>query len=918
MGNIRYFITRLRVFARRRRLDEELVEEIALHVELRRQDLIARGTDPRDAAYEARRRFGNVTAIREESRAMWGFPSIETLAQDARYGLRLLRRSRAFTVFAVLSLGIGMGASAAVFSLADRILFEKLPVRNPDELVIFRWISGPVFPFDSLSGRSSQTDTETTSTSFSLEAFEAAREQGAAHADVIGFAEMDRVTIGTGPQAELATGQAVSGNYFDVLGVPPAAGRPLTDQDDSASAPAVAMLSYAAWQRRFGGSPDAIGRSLNINSIPATIVGVAPRGFRGTLQVGDAPVVFVPLAQQGRFERSDDYVNPNFWWVLLAARLKAGSTMDAAQATFSGILRRNVAANRPSLAAADLPRIRLEPGARGQVEARNGTREPLAIMSAVVAVVLLVACANIANLLLSRASARTREIAVRVAIGAPRQRIVRQLLTESIVVAFLAAAAGLVVATWLARGLLPALDELNEGLASDIALDGRAVAFTMAVALGSSLVFGLFPALRGTDPHPGAALREAGRGRFGQSRRMSANGVIVAAQIALSLLLVAAAGLLVGSVRNLERIDPGFDPASVLLFRVDPTLNGYEGERLRTLYTSLLERVRALPGVVSASASSHTLIASSAAISGMYLSGAGAGGNEAGSGASSGRPPLAWRLTVDDRFFQTMRIPLLKGRTFSPLEPPTGQPVAIVNETFARTFLDAQEPIGRRFRLSGRPGAPEIEVVGVVADARYASLHDEAPPTAYLSYLQHPPGAMTFEVRTAGDPLDLVSAVRSATSALEPNAPLFDVRTQSMQIRHSLRRESLFARLATMLGAIALLLSAIGVYGMMAASVTRRTAEIGIRVALGAERGTITWMVLRQSLNMVGAGLAVGIPAALWSTQIVESLLFGLTPSDPRVLASAAAVLATIATVAAYVPARRAAHVDPLVALRHE
>jgi predicted permease len=915
-GGMRHLIARIAAFFRRGRLDDELAEEIELHVELRRQSLIAEGMDPHDAALEARRRFGNVTAIREETREMWGFPSLDTLMQDARYGLRLMRRSPAFTVIAVLSLAIGIGATAAVFSLADAVLFRKLPVRNPDELVIFRWVGSLVLPFDSLSGNSAQNDKESSSTSFSLAAFKAVREQGASLAEVIGFAEMYHLTIGTGIQVELGTGQAVSGNYFDVLGVPPALGRPITNQDDQPGSAPVAMLSYATWQRRFGGSADVVGLSINVNSIPVTIVGVTPEGFHGTLQVGSAPALFVPLEQQARFERSEEHFNPNFWWVLLAARLKPAVTAASAQPAFDAIIKQNIAANRPGLAANDLPRTQLEPGSQGQIESRDGMRRPLTIMAAVVAIVLLVACVNLANLLLARAGARRRELAVRVAIGAGRTRIVRQLLTESVVLSLLASAAGLVLATWLARGLLPALDR-DSNFAVDVALDWRAVFFIVLVAVCSSLLFGVFPAFRGTDLKPAETLKEARRGQVGRARAVSASGALIAAQVALSLLLVTAAGLLVTSVHNLERVETGFDPSNVLLFRVDPTLNGYKDERLRSFYTSVLQRLRALPGVVSASVSTHTLIANSASISEAYVGGAPVASAPSANQSEPSRP-LVWRQNIDDQFFRTMRIPMLKGRTFTDAESPAGQPIAIVNRTFARTVFQTDDPIGMRFRMSGRPNAPEYEIIGLVADAKYTNLRDEPPPTVYTSYLQWPSDAMTFEIKTASDPTELVPLVRQAIAELEPNVPLFAIRTQALQVRQSLTRERLFARLATMLGLITLLLSAIGVYGLMAASVTRRTSEIGIRMALGADRRTVKWMILRQSLLLVVAGIAIGIPAAVMSTDIIDSLLFGLTPSDPRVLAAASVILLAISAIAAYVPARRAAGVDPLVALRHE
>jgi predicted permease len=902
---------RLAAWMRRDTLDDQLADEIRDHLGERARRLVEdEGLTPEDAAREARRRFGNVLAHREDSRAMWGFPAIDTFFQDLRFGLRLLRRSPTFTAVGVSSLTIGIGGALAVFSLADAVLFRKLPVRDPDALQIVRWISGPVFIFDSLNGYGRQGETENSSTSFSLAAFEALRDQRRELADVIGFGELYQVNLGIGGQAELGRGLAVSGNYFDVLGVAPRAGRLLTLHDDARNAPAVAMISDALWQRRFGGSPHVFGRSMTINGLPVTIVGVTPPGFSGTTQVGESAAVFVPLSHAARLERTDNHFDPNYWWVLVMARLRPGVSVAAAASAFDVVVKENVRSHRPSLEPKDLPRIVLEPGARGQAEAREQLWQPVKMMAGVVVIVLLVACANVANLLVARAAARNREVAMRVAIGAPRGRIVRQLMTESLLLAAAGTTGGVIFGKWLAAGLLPALESVG-GLDVAMPLDWRAIAFTVALGLTATVLFGVIPALRTARGDVRTGLQESTRGTAGGSRRFGVAGSLTAFQIALSMILVAAAGLLVGSLRNLERVNPGFDPGNILLFRIDPTLNGYEGERLRALQASILERIRALPGVVSASMSDYTLISGSSAISEVHT-------GRPGPLDASGRPrlPLTWRLNIDDEFFETMKMTLVTGRSFGPGESPASQQVAIVNRAFVRTVLANESALGQRVKLSGRPGAPEYEIVGVVEDVKYREIRSENPPTIYLSMRQANPGRTTFELRTSGDPLALVESVRAAVSALEPNVPLSNVRTQEAQIQYSLRRERLFARLATMLGGVTLGLCAIGLYGLLIASVSRRIPEIGIRMALGAGRREVRWMVLRQSLMVVLAGLAIGVPAALMSTRMLDSILFGLGQRDPWVLCGAAAILIAVATVAAYVPARRASRVDPVIALR--
>jgi predicted permease len=913
---LREWAGRVAALVRRGRLDDELREEIEEHLRLRERQLVADGMDPRDAAFEARRLFGNVTAIREETRDMWGFRALDAVLQDLRYAGRVLRRSPVLASAAVLSLAIGIGASAAVFSLGDRLMLQKLAVHDPDALVILRWIAGQTYVFESLNGYSFQNDTETSSTSFSRAAYHAFRAKAANLVDVFGFADLYEVNVSVDGQPQTARAQAVSGNYCSVLGLRPAAGRPLVDSDDAPGAAAVALVSHAYAQRSLGGSDGALGRTLILNGVPFTVVGVMPSDFTGTLQVGQRPDVTIATSMYAAVTRDDDPENTNYWWILMMGRLRPGVSAADAQPVLDLLLKGTVAAAKPDLAAADLPRLVLEPGARGQLEERNTMREPLRMMILVVAIVLLVACANVANLLLARGRARVRELAVRVAIGATRRRIIRQLLTESLLLSALGAAVGLVLTYWLAAALLPALTGSPEPAAVSTSIEPRAVLFVAVLATITSVLVGLVPALRATDLRLASGLQEAGRGADGGAGRDRLSRSLVVAQVALSTVLLTTATLLVFSLRTLQHVEPGFNPRGVLIFTMNAQLNGYAGERAGELYAAALDRLAALPGVGSASLSSHTLIANSSSIGSSRPAGTPAlrpGTTEAREFAAKNR---TWRLTVDGRFFETMQIGLLQGRTFTRGDGPNAPRVAIVNESLARQLFGNTDVIGRRLVMGLQADAPDYAIVGLVRDARYTSLRSPAPPTVYVHFEQQPVSRATFAIRTAGDPLSIAGAAREAMRQLEPAIPLAAMRTQEDQIRMSVQQERLFSQLATLLGTITVVLSAIGLYGLLAYSVSRRTSEIGIRMALGAESERMRWMVMRQALTLVAIGLALGVVAARWGTQFVESLLFGLAAGDRLPVIVAASVMVIVSVLAAWVPARRAASVDPIVALR--
>jgi predicted permease len=902
---------------RRDRLDAELKEEIAQHTDWRAQALADDGVPEPEARRRAAVAVGNATRLREDARELWGFPALDTVLQDLRYGLRVLRGSPVFAAVAVLSLAIGIGAAAAVFSLADAFLLRPLPVRDPHALVLLRWVAGPVYPFESLSGSSSQVGDVTSSTSFSLAAFDAMRRDAQALVDVFGFADLYRVNIAVDGTAELSGGHAVSGNYFDVVGVAPAAGRLLGAADDDAGAAPAAVISDALWLRRFGRSPDAIGRTLVVNAQPFTIAGVAPPDFHGTGQAGERPDVFIPFAWRQRVAHDDPSDDPNFWWVLMLGRLRPGVAADHTQGTLDVLLKRTVQHARPELAAKDLPRVEVLPGAWGQSEVRDQLTEPLQVMAIVVSIVLLVACANVANLLLARGHARTRELAVRAAIGASRRRVIRQLFTEGLLLAACGGGLGILAAGWISDALLPSL--AVDPSARDIAaLDWRVLAFVVALASACAVLFALVPALRTTRTVMTAGLQGAGRGTAGRHRTRLAAGLVIV-QIALSMVLAVTAALLVRSVRNLQRVDLGFDPSQLLVFRIDPIINGADLPRLRTVYQDVLGRLRAAPGVRDVALMSHTLLANSASI------GLAVREDEAPPDLRRGQSPefvrehSAWRLAVDSSFFATMRIPILRGRAFDARDVEGSQLVAVVNTRLAEQLFRSTDVVGRRFRLGSRTSSPILEIVGVSADARYSSVRRPMPPTAYLPYLQQPvKQAATFAVRTAGDPLAFGPTAREAVRQVDPHLPLFAMRSQEEQIADSLREERLFARLATLLGIVTVALSAIGLYGLLAYSVTLRVPEIGVRLALGARPSAVGWMILRRSLLLAAVGLAIGVGAAWMSTRLVASMLYGLAPRDPVAIAVAGGILLLASGLAGYLPARRAARVDPLVALRAE
>jgi len=846
---------------------------------------------------------------------------MQTLWQDLRYGVRMLIKHKGLTIIAILSLALGIGANTAIFSLVDAVLLKSLPVKEPEQLAQFKWLAGSSFRNFSYDG-SARTDEATglrVNTSFPQQTFEQFRARQSALSDLFAFAELEQVNANVDGRAEVASGLVVSGRYFAGLGAQPMLGRAITAEDDRPNASAVAVISHRYWERRFGSNPAVIGKQINLNNTAFTIVGVTPREFAGALVRGNAPDLTIPLMLEPLVRGNNASLNQQgLWWLLLMGRLKPGATLEQARAEFEPIFQRTAFENlrRPAnqtqaatVAPQDYPRLAVEPGRRGDTDWGWHQRQSLYLLMTVVGLVLLIACVNVANLLLARAAERRKEIAVRLALGAGRFRLVRQLLTESVMLALAGGALGLLFALW-GRELLLNLRFSGQEMSSlQTGLDLRALAFTFSVSVLTGLLFGLIPAWRATRVDLTPALKDTGRSSAGHSRSLLGKSLVVA-QVSLSLLLLIGAGLFLRTLSNLQNVAPGFNTQNLLLFRVDPRLSGYSGERLAQLYQRMFDRIEAVPGVRSVTFSRHPLLAGSRGRRGFYL---------AGQAADRNNPALANIHIVRANFFETMETPIQLGRGLSPQDDASAPSVAVINQTLARRFFSNQNPVGKRIRFN--PDRPdEVEIVGVAQDAKYTSLREEMAPTIYVSWLQSLPGLgqMNFEVRAAGDPANFLAAIRQAAREVDGNLPLFDVKTQAEQASQSLAQERLFAALLSFFGALALALAALGLYGVLAHSVAQRTREIGVRMALGAEARHALRLVIGQGMLLVCVGVAAGLILAYWLMKWLSRWLYDVGATDPLTYGAIALSLVGVALLACWIPARRAAKVDPVIALRRE
>ncbi len=905
LNRLRVFASRLRGLVTRRRLDQDFREELEAHLGLLTEESIRRGMTSEEARRAARLRLGGITQLRETHRELWGLPLAETFLQDLRYGLRQFRRSPGLTAVITLSLALGIGANTAIFSVINAVMLRMLPVQDPQRLV-------------QIGFQGKHSAESFVGESFSYPLFKELRQHNQVFTDISAFDYWDsfdaHLVNADSAAGESIKGQLVSVNFFSLLGVNPTIGRTFApDEDNGAGAHPVAVISYALWSRLFARDPSVLGKKVTVDNTPLTIIGVAPRYFGG-VNPGKtcdlwAPVTMQPQMMGGEFEYLKD---SNVHWLTLVGRLKPGVSSDQARANmdliFQQIQRQQDLSGFSETERKDFftHRIVLLPAARGTDYLRKEFQRPLFLLMGMVGLVLLIACANVANLLLARANARQREIAVRLALGAARRRLVRQLLTESVLLALMAGAFGVLLAYWGSPLLVILMSHGPNEVRLNVHPDLRVLIFTVLIALITGIAFGLAPALRATRTIASPGSRHLTATRAG--RRVGR--ALVVAEVALSLVLVVGAGLLIRTLHNLETLDAGFDRQNVLLFGLDPTRAGYKDERLAELYQQLLERLKQTPGVRSASFSFLTPISGGGWDNFIFVEGYSPG---------TGEDMETDINSVGPGFFDTLRTPLLLGRDFRPEDRRDSAPVAIVNQAMVRRFWGGRSPIGGKFGWGQGQRKAEYEVVGVVGDAKYLSLREETPPTAYLCALQSKEwGGVTFEVRTAASPSGLAPQIRDLLGSVDSRLTASEVKPLAEQVDQSLYQEKLVSTLSSFFGALALVLACIGLYGIMSYAVARRTNEIGIRMALGAERGGILRMVLGEALLLAAIGVAIGLPSAWAATRSIASMLYGLKATDPLTILAATLLMAVVAVFAGYLPARRATKVDPMVALRYE
>ncbi len=888
------WLSRLRNLHKKDALDRNLNDELRSHLEMRANESVAGGMSPESARHDAHKRFGNPTLVREETRDADLFAWIETAGHDLRFSLRMIRKSPVFAAVAVFSLALGIGANIGIFSLMDAVLLRPLPVEKPAELE----------KFDSY---------------YSFTMYRELRDANTVFSGLIAR-QVSPVSLVTLGRPDRATAELVSGNYFSLLGIQPVLGRLLApDDDDALMRHPVAVLSYSFWRDHFASDSTAVGKTIRINDYPFTIVGVAPPTFFG-VQPGSSPEVWTPLMTQPRLFPDEGPVmdNTGYAWLNLIGRRAPGINEQQAIAGLNVTFHQIIKDGHHKLYRGQIPEresLHLQPGAAGFSRLAENYGSPLYVLMAVVGLVLLIACVNIASLLLARSAARRREIAVRLALGAGRLRLVRQLLTESLSLAVLGGLLGLIFARWsvaLLTRFLPAtmnVGDLMIPLSINVQSNARVLGFAVAVTLATGILFGLAPAIQATRPDVAGALKDEGASLGARPRHIELGKFLVVSQVTLSLLLLVTAGLFLRSLRNAANVNAGINTENVVQATLNPALNGYPPGQITNFYRQLQARLQSLPGVESVATTAYPLLSGTSNGAGLIV---------------PGRPlppdyhdrAILMNFVGGD-FFRTTGTRLLRGRDFLPTDIGTAQTVIIITKTAADHFFPGEEPIGKRVRFGGHDG---VEIIGVAADAKYESVREDTPRISYVSFEQSPQpvGERTVYLRTTGDPLPVINALRREVQTLDSSLPIYGVKTFAEQKLESLAPERLLATLSSFFGALALLLASIGLYGVIASSVQRRTREIGIRMSLGATRSFILWMVLRNCLWLVGAGIAGGVVLSLVLSKLLTGLLFGVPPRDPIAIAASAIVLTIVAVLAGFIPARRASRVDPIIALRYE
>jgi macrolide transport system ATP-binding/permease protein len=920
-------LRRIRWWLQPSRKERELREELRFHIDAEASERIANGVPPDEARWAAARDLGNEARVREEVRAVWTWRPLEELTCDVRYALRTLLTHRAVTMFAVASLALGIGANTAIYSLMDALLLRSLAVPAPESLVVMHWRSrtferGPSgersFVMHSASGSTFRFSGGVESGIFPVAAFERLREASSSTlSSVFAHVPAGQLNVVAGAEAELIDGHYVTGNFFGGLGVKAAAGRLIGEEDDRPGAPIVVAISYGYAERRFGAAANAVGQALIINGRPFTIAGVTSPEFIG-VDPANAPSVFLPLQTESLLEPEEKrkYADGNYYWLEMMGRLRPGVSLGQAQAALAAPFASWVITTAATdVERANLPQLHLVEGGGGLDTLRRRYSRPLYVLFAMVALILAIACANTANLLLARAATRRREIAVRLSIGAGRFRLIRQLLTESLVLAAISGVVGVLIAVACTRLLIALLANGDVAFALQAELNWRVLGVTAAFSLGCGVLFGLVPAVQSTRPALIPALKGAGYPPpQRRSWRLPLQESLVVGQIVLLMLLLVTGGLFVRTLSNLQSVYLGFRHDNLLLFDLNAPQAGRPAATVAAFYDDLQSRFSQMPGVRAVTLSHSSLIRAGrthpVTVDGVLAQG-------------------TRFLQTGPNFFSTMEIPIQQGREIDARDRAGASSVAVVSEHFASTFLPGQNPLGRRISVGGAisPLTPsgrrpvEFEIVGVAANARYGNLKASLVPVVYGAYAQIPQSQvqqMTFALRTDGDPLRHAGGVRQIVHDADPRLPVTNIVTQSGEIDRTINQEIVLARLATAFALLALVIAVAGLYGTMAYAVARRTREIGIRMALGARRSTVIWMVLRNVGVMTLLGLLISIPVARGSSRFVETFLFDTKPDDPRAFAIALVTLVAAALIGGLGPARRASTIDPVTALRQE
>ena len=910
-------LSRIRGFFGQAGAERELNEEIEAHVELLAERFVCRGMSPTEAAFAARRQFGNTTLLKQRHREARTFLWLATVRQDIDFAIRVLVKRPGIAAVLVISLALGIGANTAIFTLAKAALFDALSVPHPEQLRLLAYAQDERSAIRGHTWGDFYVDTQgrTVLASFSWPVYQELLHKNHSLGELLAFVDLtqfEHLSATIDDHAEVVTAELVSGNFFQGMGVGAALGRPIQPGDDAVpGSGAVAVISDSFWARHFDRSMSVIGKTIDVNLTPITIIGVAPPGFTGASSVQRSQDLFMPLSMQPLIfpqKAGSLLTDSDTWWIQVMGRLQPGTRLEQARASLAVGLDQAIQSTISVGKDQTIPPLLLLPGGRGWNYAAQELEHPMPLLLALASLVLLLACVNVANVLLAQSSSRNREISVRMALGAGKMRVARQMLTESLCLSLMGGAGGLLLG-YLGRDVLPRLFSSSWGPAAlQTRFDWRVFAFTVAISVFTGVGFGVGPSWQAAHAGINQGLKNGGTTASRRRKGLAGKGLIIV-QIALCTLLLVSAGLFVRTFASLTRLDTGFNKSGLLLFAIEPPQQRYRAPKDVEVLHRIEDRVATLPGVESATLSREALLAQSGSNSDFIRDG------------EPGDPSLERHIAfnaVGNAFFQTMGIRILNGRQFDDHDTSTSPAVAVINRALAQREYLGKNPVGSSFRMK-RGGSP-IEIVGVCADSKYAWIRQDDPPAFFVLYTQQKDlsGGMTFEIRTHGNPRDSVSAIREAIESVDKDLPLIDIRTQQEQIDASLAPERSFARVTTGFGVLALLLASIGIYGVMAAAVSRRINEIGIRMALGARADQVLRMVLSEATVLALSGVSAGLLAAFCLTRFLASFLYGLKPTDALTFVISGILLWIVAMAASWSPARRASSIQPVQALRHE